>query len=212
MFIIENGFLLLTMARKTFTDKKLRDVVSQLKFGEPERNTYARTDTDSTFHLPRIYAGVNYNFDNGLVIRADPVTVKKLAKHNDDGNVSLEDRLEYQETEKEEIADFRKEEDAAEEEFKEAMKAWKTKYPNYRRKKKSKGSLTIPMAEIERPNKRSIGMTLGGPKHNLGILIKNYEDTERFTAKLTSAVVRYQDEDAIMNYDLLKETTDKMPL
>jgi hypothetical protein len=200
------------MATKTFTDKKLRNVVSQLEFDEPERTTYTHQSLSEMFRLPEIHASINYNFDNGLVIRASPVIAKKLGKYKNDGNVSLEDRLEFKQAEDEILADYRKREAEAEKEFKEKTAFWRKKFPNYRRSKnpnKSKSGLsTISMAEIERPTKHLIGMSLGGPKHHLGILIKNYEDTDRLTAKIESALVTYQTPKTIMNYDLLKGTTD----
>jgi hypothetical protein len=200
------------MTTKEFADEKLREGVSKLEFGEPNRNVYAGSQIGA-FNLPEIDASITYKFDNGLVIQGNPLTAKKLKKHYDHKNrVSLEDHLEYEKDNEEMYKELRAKDKGYKKDYNAQLKLWKKENPDWRNWNKRKeihgGMLHIPMCAVTRPTLRQVGYPVGGPKHKLGILIDSYEDKECLTAKLTSVIVRYKHEDGIMNYDKLKETTD----
>jgi len=201
------------MAENTFADKLLREVIFRLNFGLSERKVEAYVKNDDTFDLPTIYASITYNFENGLLVRTVPITAKKMLDHENDQRVSLEDYQEFQVAEKAMYGEIDQRNKLRRKEHREAMKEWREKNSpkteqNVGSKKKSSRLPRFDLAEITKPVLREEGTPLGGLKSNLGILIDNYKDKNCFSAQLTYALVTYQHPDAIMNYDLLKESTD----
>jgi hypothetical protein len=200
------------MTTNEFADEKLREVISKLEFGEYERNATACTEIPGQFNIPTIHASITYKFENGLQIKANPVTVKKLPIGINYQRVSLEDYLEFEKEEAEEEKGVRELESQYEAEHNAALTKWEESAPAKKEGKKeeknSNSFPTIDMHQLTRPSPKMISRPLGGKKGNLGILICNYEDTECLTAMHTSATVTYQPPGATMNYSVLKTTTD----
>jgi len=200
------------MTTKEFADEKLREVISKLDFGEYERNVTAYTEIEGQFNIPTIHASITYKFENGLQIKANPVTVKKLPIGINYQRVSLEDYLEFEKEEAEEEKGVRELESQYEAEHSAALAKWEKEAPAKKEGKKeeknSNGFPTIDMHQLTRPSPKIISRPLDGKKGDLGILICNYEDTECLTAMHTSATVTYQPPGATMNYSVLKTTTD----